>query len=446
MATSIPIPVKPYATQAAVDSIPLANLENIVGTLVERYRHTETITDVSSGSTSSRINYKPLQFATQYRIFLTASDGTVLLNGTINSLTWQGLVHAEAGDTLVHDGQNTQTGHSLAPVHGEDPIDSTIIVGRTDDNFILIQGIALPDQATLDVFSTEFSGGEMNERLWRQTASAPHIVRLKGYFVDEDAAEVAAANVGYDGSFATGIDGTQWHEQNEPYGSGSMPDGTTEHWYRANAVYNPLAARWLISNVDIFAPEGGVTVEYSVSDEGPWHNDQATADNWRRWRDTSGFWHMEPLNELDDGWRFLTSFHWNGGETPDPGVYTDWAKALSMPIDFDDWKHILLELEWSTTSGSEFVLVPANIFKSGPASTTGYSAGVGRVVHFRRNNNGASYDDSKYDAARTSTGNILGFRYQFLHSSGENSGTASQVRIIITGTHVIATLRFFVGR
>ena len=435
---------KSYAEEGSQSGVPLADLETIVGTLVERYRHTETITDVSSGSTSSRINYKPLQFAAQYRIFLTAADGTELLNGTINALTWQGLQFAEVGDTLVHDGRTSQTGHSLASVGSEPPIDQTIVVGRTEDNFMLIQGIALPDQAILDIFSLEFSGGAITERLWRQTSAAPHVVRLKGYFPDEGVAETAADNVGYDGSFATGIASSNWQEQSEPYGS--IPDGSTEYWYRADAVYNPLAGRWLISNPDIFAPEGGVTVQYSISDEGPWHDNQATADKWRRWRDTSGFWHMEPLNELDDGWRFLTSFHWDGAQDPDPGVYTDWTKALSFPVDFNDWKFMLMELEWSPTSGSEFVLVPANILSSGPASTTGYSAGIGRVVHFRRNNNGASYDDSKFDATRRSTGSILGFRYQFLHATGETSNVASQVRIIITGTHVIATLRFYIGR
>ena len=446
MAANVPVPAKGYAVAGSSSGVPLDDLESIVGTLVERYRHTETITDVSSGSTASRINYKPLQFATLYRIYLTSSTGTELLNGTINALTWQGLQHAEVGDTLVHDGQPTQTGHRLAPVDGGSAIDPSIVVGRTEDNFMLIQGVALPDQAVLDVFSTEFSGGAITERLWRQTSAAPHVVRLKGYFTDEGTAATAAENVGYDGTFATGISGTGWYEGNEPYPGGVDRAGKTEHWYRANAVYNPLAARWLISTIDIFAPEGGVTVEYSVSDEGPWHSNQASTDKWRRWRDTSGYWHQEPLNELDDAWRFMTSFTWDGGTDPDPGVYTDWTKALAFSINFDDWKFLLMELEWSPTSGSEFIIVPCNILSSGPVTTTGFSAGVGRVMHFRRNNNGASYDDSKFDATRRSTGNILGFRYQFLHGTGEDSGTATLVRIIITGTGVIATLRFHVGR
>ena len=446
MAASLPVPTKSYAAVGNTSGIPLTDLETIVGTTVERYRHTETITDVSSGSTASRINYKPLQFAAEYRIQLTDSAGVVQLDGTINALTWQGLIHAEVGDTLVHDGQPTQTGHRLAAADGVTAIPATIVVGRTEDNFMLIQGIALTDQAVLDVYSSEFSGGAITERLWRQTSAAPHVVRLKGFFTDEDAAETAAADVGYDGSFATGISGTGWYEGNEPYPGGVDRAGKTEHWYRANAVYNPLAARWLISSIDIFAPEGGVTVEYSVSDEGPWHANQASTDNWRRWRDTTGYWHQEPLNELDDGWRFLTSFTWDGGTDPDPGLYTEWTKALSMPVDFDDWKYLHMELQWSTTSGSEFIIVPFNILSSGPVTTTGFSEGVGRVMHFRRNNNGASFDDSKFDATRRSTGSILGFRYQFLYGTGEDSGTASLVRVEITGSGVIATLRFFVGR
>ena len=446
MAANIPVPTKDYAAVGSESGIPLGDLESVVGTLVERYRNTETITNVDAGTVASRINYKPLQHSSQIRIFLTDSSGVVQLNGTINTLTWLGLAHANVGDTLVHDAQPTQTGHRFAPVHGDPAIDPTILIGRTEDNFPLIQGIALTDQAILDVFTTEFSGGAITERLWRQTSAAPHIVRLKGFFVDEDAAEAAAVNVGYDGSFATGISGTGWYEGNEPYPGGVDRAGKVEHWYRANSTYNPLAARWLISTIDIFAPEGGVTVEYAESDEGPFHANQSADDTWRRWRDTAGYWHTEPLNDLDDGWRFLASYAWDGSQDPDPGLYVDWTKALSFSVDFDDWKFMLMELEWSPTSGSEFVLVPCNILSSGPESTTGYSAGVGRVVHFRRNNNGASYDDSKFDATRRSTGNILGFRYQFLHRTGETSGTASLVRLIITGSAVIATLRFFVGR
>ena len=433
---------KEYAEQGTTSGVPIADLETIVGTLVERFRHTETISTASTGATAVRINYKPLQFATEYRIFLTNSAGAILLNGTINALTWQGLVHAAVGDTLVHDGRNTQTGHSLAPPHGDPAIDQNIVVGRTDDNFMLIQGIALADQNVLSVFSTEFSGGAIEERSWRQTAAAPHVLRLK---ILTTATPEAPPDLGYDGSFATGLDGTGWVEIHEQFPDPSL-SGATVYQLRANAVYNPLAGRWLISNIEIFSPEGGVSVEFAVSDTGPWHATQAATDLWRRWRDSTGYWHVEPLNELDDGWRFLTSFQWDGGQDPDPGVYTEWTKALSMPVDFADWKHLLMELEWSPTSGSEFILVPFNVMSSGPVLTTGFSAGIGRVMHFRRNNNGASYDDSKFDATRRSTGNILGFRYQFLHGTGEDSSTASLVRVIITGTGVIATLRYYVGR
>ena len=442
MAANIPVPTKSYAAVGNEDGVPLTDLETVVGTLVERYRHTETITSASTGATAVRINYKPLQFSAEVRVLLTDSSGTVQLDATINTLTWTGLAHAAVGATLVHNGQPTQTGHSLQPADGVTPSDPSILVGRTEDNFMLIQGIALPAQGVLDVFSTEFSGGAIEERSWRQTASAPHIVRLK---ILTTTTPEAPPGLGYDGSFATGLEGTAWVELDEPFPDPSL-SGATVYQLRANAVYNPLAGRWLISNVEIFSPEGGVSVEFSVSDTGPWHATQAATDMWRRWRDSTGHWHVEPLNELDDGWRFLTSYTWDGGQDPDPGLYTDWTKALSMPIEFDNWKHILLELEWSPTSGSEFVLVPSNILKSGPVATTGYSAGVGRVVHFRRNNNGASYDDSKFDATRRSTGNILGFRYQFLHGTEEDSGTASLVRVIITGSAVIATLRFFAGR
>ena len=433
---------KGYAEDGSAIGVPLADLETIVGTLVERFRHTETISTASTGATAVRINYKPLQFAAEYRILLTNSAGTELLNGTINALTWQGLVHAAVGDTLVHDGQPTQTGHRLAAVGNDPVIPATIVVGRTEANFLLIQGVALPNAATLSVFSTEFSGGAIEERSWRQTAAAPHVVRLK---ILSTTTAVAPPDLGYDGSFATGLDGTGWVELDEPFPDPSL-SGATVYQLRANAVYNPLAGRWLISNIEIFSPEGGVSVEFATSAEGPWHAVQAADDTWRRWRDATLYWHIEPLNELDGGWRFLTSFQWDGGQDPDPGVYTEWTKALSMPVNFADWKHMLMELAWSSTSGSEFILVPFNILSSGPVLTTGFSAGVGRVMHFRRNNNGASYDDSKFDATRRSTGNILGFRYQFLHGTGEDSSTASLVRVIITGTGVIATLRFFVGR
>ena len=442
MAINLPSSVKKFATTHDTAGVPLGDLETIVGTLVERHRHTETIATASTGSTAVRINYKPLQFAAEYRIRLTNAAGAEQLNGTINALTWQGLVHAAVGDTLVHDGQPTQTGHRLAPVGNDPAPPATIVVGRTEANFPLIQGIALPSGGMLEVFSTEFSGGAIEERSWRQTAAAPHVVRLKTL---STTTAMAPPDLGYDGSFATGLDGTGWVELDEPFPDPDL-SGATVYQLRANAVYNPLAGRWLISNIEVFSPEGGVTVEFATSSEGPWHAVQASDDTWRRWRDATLYWHIEPLNELDGGWRFLTSFVWDGGQDPDPGVYTEWTKALSMPVDFADWKHMLMELQWSSTSGSEFILVPFNILSSGPVLTAGFSAGIGRVMHFRRNNNEASYDDSKFDATRRSTGNILGFRYQFLHGTGEDSSTASLVRVDITGSGVIATLRFYVGR
>ena len=443
MAINLPVATKPFALATDDDGVPLTDLGTIVGTLVERFRHTETISTASTGATAIRVNYKPLQFATQYRILVTNVAGVAQLDATINALTWQGIAHANAGDTLVHDGSNAQTGHRLQPADGVTPSDPTIVVGRTDSNFMLIQGIALPAGFVLNVFSTEYSGGAIEERSWRQTAAAPHVVRLK--ILTTTTAPAAPPNLGYDGSFATGLDGTDWVELDEPFPDPSL-SGATVYQLRANAVYNPLAGRWLISNIEVFSPEGGVSVEFATSDTGPWHATQASDDLWRRWRDSTGYWHVEPLNELDGGWRFLTSFVWDGGQDPDPGVYTEWTKALSMPIGFADWKHLLMELEWRPTSGSEFILVPCNILSSGPATTAGFSAGVGRVMHFRRNNNEASYDDSKFDATRRSTGNILGFRYQFLHSASESPETASRVRVIITGSGVIATLRYYVGR
>ena len=443
MAINLPVATKPFAVTTDTGGVPQSDLASVVGTLVERFRHTETITTASTGATAVRINYKPLQHSAEIRVLLTNSAGTVLLNGTINTLTWTGLQHAAVGDTLVHDGQPTQTGHRLTAADRVSVIPATIVLGRTQDNFPLLQGIALPLNSTLNIYTTEFSGGAIEERSWRQTAAAPHVVRLK--ILTTTTNPTPPPDLGYDGSFATGLEGTGWVELAEPFPDPEL-SGATVYQLRANAVYNPLAGRWLISNIEVFSPEGGVSVQFAVSDTGPWHSTQAATDTWRRWRDSTGYWHIEPLNELDDGWRFLTSFVWDGGQNPDPGVYTEWTKALSMPVNFTDWKHLHMELEWSSTSGSEFILVPFNILSSGPETTAGFSAGIGRVMHFRRNNNEASYDDSKYDATRRSTGSILGFRYQFLHGTGEDSGTASFVRLIITGSAVIATLRFYVGR
>ena len=440
MAINIPVPVKGYARNVNEDGVPLSALESVIGTLVERYRHRETVSTASTATPCVRIGYKPITNATRYRVFITSSAGSIRLDGYIEALTWQGLQHASPGDTLVHDGQPTQTGHRL--LSESEVLDPNIVVGRTDSNFILFQGLALAEDDIIEIFSTEFSGGEIEERLSRQTSGAPHRVRLKGLFAT---VPTTPPDLGYDGSYATGIDGTNWVELDEQFPNNDLVGGTVYNLF-ADATYNPLAARWVLSNIYIFSPEGGVNVQYSTTDNGPWHEQQAPDDNWRRWRDNLNFWHVEPLNELDGGWQYLTSFVWDGGTDPDPGIYTEWSKTLTFPVEFSEWKFLLMELEWSPTSGSEFILVPCNILSSGISTTSGFSEGVGRVMHFRRNNQGASYDDSKYDATRRSTGNILGFRYQFLHSSSETSNEASQVRIEITGSHVIATLRFFVGR
>ena len=433
---------KSYAEEGSETGVPLVDLESIVGTLVERYRHTETITTASTGATAVRINYKPLQFATEYRIFLTNSSGVVQLDATINALTWQGLVHAAVGDTLVHDGRNTQTGHSLMPADGVTPSDPNIVVGRTEDNFMLIQGIALTDQAILDVFSTEFSGGAIEERSWRQTAAAPHVVRLKTLTVSTPE---PPPGLGYDGSFATGLDGTGWVELGEPFPDPSL-SGATVYQLRADAVYNPLAGRWLISNIEIFSPEGGVSVQYAVSDTGPWHTDQASDDMWRRWRDALLYWHVEPLNELDDGWRFLVSFDWNSDATPDPGVYSIWNKALSFDIDFDDWKYVLLTWSWGTSGRESHILVPTPVLHSQANNVGSFASGTGRVAHFRKNANGAPYDDAQQNAPRTDNDHSRGFQYAFLRSPTWSDRRANYFRVDAFGTAIVGIFRAYVGR
>ena len=442
MAINLPSSVKKFATTHDTAGVPLGDLETIVGTLVERHRHTETIATASTGSTAVRINYKPLQFAAEYRIRLTNAAGAEQLNGTINALTWQGLVHAAVGDTLVHDGQPTQTGHRLAPVGNDPAPPATIVVGRTEANFPLIQGIALPSGGMLEVFSTEFSGGAIEERSWRQTAAAPHVVRLKTL---STTTAMAPPDLGYDGSFATGLDGTGWVELDEPFPDPDL-SGATVYQLRANAVYNPLAGRWLISNIEVFSPEGGVTVEFATSSEGPWHAVQASDDTWRRWRDATLYWHIEPLNELDGGWRFLTSFSWDSSATPDPGIYTAWVKALAFPVQFDDWKYLLMTYTWSRDDLVVHLLIPCEILRSALTSAATFTSAVGRAAQFRRNGT-ASWDDPNVSSTARADAERMTVQYQFERQDSEESDRqASLIRIDSASSGKAATLRFYVGR
>ena len=442
MAINLPSSVKKFATTPDTAGVPLSDLDTIVGTLVERHRHTETIATASTGSTAVRINYKPLQFAAEYRIRLTNAAGAEQLNGTINALTWQGLVHAAVGDTLVHDGQPTQTGHRLAPVGNDPAPPATIVVGRTEANFPLIQGIALPSGGMLEVFSTEFSGGAIEERSWRQTAAAPHVVRLKTL---STTTAMAPPDLGYDGSFATGLDGTGWVELDEPFPDPDL-SGATVYQLRANAVYNPLAGRWLISNIEVFSPEGGVTVEFATSSEGPWHAVQASDDTWRRWRDATLYWHIEPLNELDGGWRFLTSFSWDSSATPDPGIYTAWVKALAFPVQFDDWKYLLMTYTWSRDDLVVHLLIPCEILRSALTSAATFTSAVGRAAQFRRNGT-ASWDDPNVSSTARADAERMTVQYQFERQDSEESDRqASLIRIDSASSGKAATLRFYVGR
>ena len=448
MALELTRQAKEYAEQGYGGGVPLDDLETIVGTLVERYRHTENITTAVTGATAVRINYKPLQFAAEYRVFITNAAGSLLLNGTINALTWQGLRHADVGDTLVHDGQPTQTGHRLSPPHGDPVIDPNIVVGRTEDNFMLIQGIALPSGGILDVFSTEFSGGEITERLWRQTSAAPHVVRLKGYFADQNAAEAAAVNVGYDGTFATGIASNNWQEQNDPYPSGATDSGT-EFLYRANATYNPLAGRWLLSTIDvnIISAEGGVTVEYADSDLGPWHSTQESDDRWRRWRDSSMFWHVEPLNQLDDGWVFLISERFNSSTSPATGNFSPHVFALSQPIHLLEWKSIMLEWQWGTSTDISTFIVPLRTLPLADYSANTFASGFARAAYFNRSNNGPSYDDPDHDAADDGGQHRKTIIWQLMeHPTSPVLDEASHILIDIVETMAIGTFRMYVGR
>ena len=442
MAINIPVATKPFAVSTDTDGVPLNSLTSIVGTLGERFRHIETITTAATGATAVRINYKPLQHSTEIRVLLTDAAGTVQLNGTINTLTWTGLEHAAVGETLVHDGSNSQTGHSLAAADGVTVIPTTIVVGRTEDNFPLLQGIALPANATLAIYTTEFSGGAIEERSWRQTAAAPHVVRLK--ILTTTTNPTPPPDLGYDGSFATGLEGTGWVELAEPFPDPEL-SGATVYQLRANAVYNPLAGRWLISNIEVFSPEGGVSVEFAVSDTGPWHATQAATDLWRRWRDSTGYWHVEPLNELDDGWRFLTSFSWDSSATPDPGIYTAWVKALAFPVQFDDWKYLLMTYTWSRDDLVVHLLIPCDILRSALTSAATFTSAVGRAAQFRRNGT-ASWDDPNVSSAARADAERMTVKYQFERQDSEESGQASLIRIDSASSGKAATLRLYVGR
>ena len=439
MALNVRQGTKEYAEIGSDVPIPRTDLTEIIGTLVERYRHSETVATASTATPCIQIGYKPLTAAVEYRLLITGSDGTVKVEGTIEALTWQGIAHADAGDTLVHDGQPTQTGHRIQPPAAA--ADPTIMVGRTDTNFLLFQGVALAVGDVIEVFSTEYTGGEITERLLRQTSGAPHRIRLKGLF---SGTPTEPPTLGYDGSYATGIAGTNWVELDESFPN---PDsGGTVYNLFADATYNPVAAAWVVSNVYIFSPEGGTNVEYSESDTGPWHAAQTATDKWRRWRDSLLLWHIDPLNPLEDGWQYLINFVWDGTATPALGSYSDWQRTFAFPVDFDEWKTLLCTMQWSGDDGFSSIEIPCNILRSGLTTDTGFANGKGRTLHFRRAGTGASYDDANYNSGRTATRTILGLYMQLLRLPDEAENSASKVRVNIAGSGVVATLRFYVGR
>ena len=439
MALSLDQSPKTYATQGSPTGVPLTDLEVLIGTTREVLRGSEVLTSAVLTSAASALEFRVSNHVQSYRMEASTFSGgvfTQVFNGIIDPLFITSLDSASVGDTLVQDGSNSQTGYFLSdPDSGARIAD--VLIGRRADNSLLLQA-NVASGALIDIFATEYNGGELSERLSRQAASPPHELRIRTI---SSTVPIVPENLTYADGVLLGLGTSGWVNDDRPLsGTG------TEYYAFATATFNPLAGRWIIGQWQVVSADGGTLVQFAVSDTGPWHETKALTDTWMRWRDGNLRWHIEPLNELDDGWRFLTSYLWDNTASPAVGVYSVVTQALAFDVVLSEWKHLALTWEWGTSGEISQVILPINIVSTGVADGS-LDLGVGRTAIFRRDGMGASWDDPDYNTSTGVSATKIMLHWQLNRvSAPSDAGTATLLSFDLENSSTHGTFRIYVGR
>ena len=439
MSIAAPITPKTYAAPGTPGGVPLSELASIVGSTRQVLRYTEVNLTEYTATACVQLDYLPQNSSRSLRIQVNQFGGTYveLFNGSVDPLSIHSLIPAEAGDTLIQDGSNTQTGYVVIDDQGG-PI-AGVLVGRTAEGFLLLQA-AIPQGRLIDVFSEEYDGGLLAERLARQAASPPRQVSLRGRFATPPTEVPRGLN--YNGSIFTNLaDNSGWVQDDRPLSGTGI-----EYLATATATYNPLAGYWIIESWTILSTEGGTLVQYGAADTGPWHETREAGDLWRRWRDAALMWHIEPLDAAaadNSGWTLLTSYLWNTFASPPVGSLGYTTQALSVSVDLNEWKWIVLEWSWGGSSDRSQIALATKTLRVASFSSS-MQSGFARSAYFRRGGAGASYDDADHDSGGAGGLNRTNINWQLMQgATNAQAGVATLISFDMLETSKSGTFRVY---
>ena len=425
---------KSYTAASDANGVPAAELSSIVGDRIERAAYNAETGFVRNADTSFALNYKPPATATQLRIRIIDGN-TQLYNGRVDPLSVLGVVAASAGDTLVQDGTNMQTGYLVTRDSGS----IVLFAGRQASNIMLLQSdTQLSATAIIQIIETVFDGGIISERIQRIDAQPSHQVVLHQISSVRPADPLPSAV--YDGTVVTGAGGNWVDERIFLTGSG------TEWTTFAPANFNPLAGRYILGEWTTVSNADGVHVQYS-RDGVSWHNDRdETNDIYIRYRNQSGEWVMEDIFQHTDGWQIIAAISYDSANSS----YAQTSRTIA-PTDVREWKYFLLEYQWNNNNGQHaFIIIPTALI-SLAGEDDAFAADVTRAAFFRRSGRGASWDDPAYGAAVASlTGaNTVAFQWQ-LEIIGaatlDNAHRAQSFTFDPINTTLDGVLRLYRGR
>lgn len=425
---------KPWTAQSDAVGVPASDLEAIVGERIERAAYNATTGFTRNADVSFSLNYKPPTTATQIRIRIIDGN-TQLYNGVVDPLSIHGVVSAEAGDALVQDGTNTQTGYLVTRNSGS----IVLYAGREASNLLLLQSdTQIPSTAIIQIIETVYDGGIISERVQRIDAQPSHQLILHQRSASQPADPLATAI--YDGVDVSGAGGG-WVDER------IFLSGTDTEWTAfATATLNPLAGRYIIGEWTVVSNSAGVRVQYS-SDGEAWHDDRVEqSDIYIRYRNHLGEWIVEDLFQHVDGWQIIAAVTWGTN-----GAGYGKASRAIAPTDLRQWKNFLLEFSWSNNSGqSAFLVIPSAAIELATPNQA-FGSNTTRLAFFRRGGSGASYDDPAYGSvsAPNTGANTVVMQWQLEYigaGTGDNLHTAQLFRFDPVNTSLAGTLRLYRGR
>ena len=427
MATSIPLPVKPFAVRADNDGVPLDQMGDLIGT--ERIIHIGN-SGVPSAAASTRITGGGVSRNEHDLLILTARH----LDGSDNSVvdkTWHinvddywTTVRSDEGDALT---DASQTALVIDSTDGND----SMLIGRSNGGRMLVQlgGWSNPGNTAtfMRLEALIHDAGLLARRLDSVTSSVSRVVTLQRRSATRPAAPTDT-EVTYDG-VALFID-----ENSEWVGLELTPTGPDPLWYTTTA-FRSYSQGWEHDDWAVYASSTTFTPEYSTDNGNSWSSDIPDETPFLyRFRDADGILHG-PYSEgtTQGGWTEI----FNRNVSGDNPV----AFALDPPLDWQyadlvafQWENTVLDGSGSPQQGNtRSVIVPSNVVFTTALMTTGEQ--LHQILMRMSDHDGSGYSTGRGLVSPSLTDWLSGATQQDqrlrLDFQGASMGLQRAVRLVV---------------